>query len=67
MVDEILYAVLGISSCYTAFHLVQAFRNGEFDRSEYQRPPVFATETRPVRRLRRVTSGEPAEPVDSRR
>ena len=46
MVDEVIYTVLGASCCYTVFHLIQAFRGGEFKSTGYGRPPVFAPERR---------------------
>ena len=67
MVNEALYAVLGVSSCYTAFHLVQAFRKGEFGPNDYGRPPVFLPERRSVRRSCHVDTVDSTEPVDSRR
>lgn len=42
MVESILYVILGASSCYTAYHLFQAFRNGEMTHSRYDQPPIFA-------------------------
>lgn len=63
MVEEVLYAVLGASSCYTVFHLVKAFRTGEFSATDYGRPSVFAAESRFPQRHTDIENAEHRESV----
>ena len=66
MIQETLYGIIAISSCYTAFQLLQAVRQGEFKPTDYGRPPVFSNRAQKAHKspADNATQQAPQNPLD---